>query len=323
MPISTIFKAMGYDVPPGMEQATINPQAGKVAVSADIADKLGVPAGTMMAASDVAKYNALLGKTTHELTQGDIDSNKFWSKTGKSVGDSVPISTYNQQTRTYSGGSGSTLTPEQNHALVLGIQRKDNPIPLTLIRSRGPAAAALAEALIADPNYNPSKAEISLAGSKSAAVSSARFAEAGPGQMVARVANSAMEQLDNLQTVSDAFPRSNIKMLNTPILAIDEQTMPEASAWKVAMNTARMEYATALNRGNTPTEQTLHEAIRALPDTITMAQLPSAIKQMRIGLTNTVKGMTTRVAPGGSAAPEKQAAIPSNHATLLDKYGAP
>lgn len=132
------------------------------------------------------------------------------------------------------------------------------------------------------------------------ATAGARFQESGPGQMVARVANSAMEQLDDLQKASDNFPRSDVKMLNTPIMKIDEQTMPEAQVWKIALNTARMEYAAALNRGNSPGLENIAEAAKALPDTITMKQLPGAIAQLRKGLTNTVKGMTTRIPPGGT-----------------------
>lgn len=140
-------------------------------------------------------------------------------------------------------------------------------------------------------------------GSKAAlagASAAARFEESGPGQMVARVANSAMDQLNDLQKASDAFPRSDIKLLNTPIMKLDEQTMPEAQQWKIALNTARMEYAAALNRGNSPGLENISEAAKALPDNITMKQLPGAIAQLRKGLTNTVKGMTTRVPPGGS-----------------------
>lgn len=329
------FAGMGQNIGQGLQQyhqmqmnKPLDPQqladiqAGKIPSGLTRDQQLSVNAlqSTLKerkAASEEMTNRILMGKQLGlvEVTPDMISANPELAKRGIIPGH-YPQGFISTLMKPPSMSTFSALTPEETEALRAASQRKVNPIPISLIKARGPGAKVMAQAFIKDPNYNPAKSEIEFASAKAGAQAGARFEESGPAQMVARVANSAMEQLDSLQQASDAFPRSNVQAFNTPIMKLDEQTMPEAQAWKIALNSARMEYATALNRGNSPGLENISEAAKALPDTITMKQLPAAIKQLRIGLTNTVKGMTKRAAPAGEA--PKTAAKQSDYSSLSD-----
>lgn len=209
------------------------------------------------------------------------------------------------------GGRGSVtqLTPIQSAALQWGLDQ--GLVATEDISARGPRSAIMADGIAGRSdfqaynkerertgktgleNFNPRQNSINTAAAKAGASASARLTEGGSSQVVARAANSATEQLDILQEMSDKFPRSDVRFMNTAINAIDVQTHPEAQNWRVALNSARTEYATALNRGNSPTKELMDEARVALPDNITPKQLPGAISTLRRGLAATVKGQMT------------------------------
>lgn len=234
-------------------------------------------------------------------------------------------------------GGGSTLTPTQSAALQWGIDQ--GLVSTEDISSRGPRSAIMADGIAGRPdfqaynaerqrtgrtgldNFNPRANSINTAAAKAGASASARLTEGGASQVVARAANSAKEQLDILQEMSDKFPRSDVRFMNTAINAIDSQTYPEAQNWRVALNSARTEYATALNRGNSPTDELMNEARAALPDNITPRQLPGAIATLRRGLDATVKGQMTAAGSGSrDAAPP--VAVPSDTAQLIKRLAA-
>lgn len=191
------------------------------------------------------------------------------------------------------------LTPEEMKALQGAMTRPQNPLAPSMVSFRGPRAKLMAQSIMADPNWSPNAGESGLAGSKAGAGASARLTQGGSSQVVARTAQSAAEQLDLLQKASDQFPRANVQIMNTPIIALAKQGSPAAQRWLIAAQTARAEYATALNRGNSPSNEQIQEAMKALPDTITPGQLPGAIQQLRAGLSATVKGQMTPVGSGG------------------------
>jgi hypothetical protein len=196
------------------------------------------------------------------------------------------------------------LTPEEMKALQGAMSRSKNPLAASMISFRGPRAKLMAQSLMKDPDWSPVAGEAGLASAKAGASAGARLTEGGSAQVVARVAQSAREQLDILQQASDKFPRSDVKFLNTPIIKLDSQVYPEAQNWLIAIQTARAEYATALNRGNIPSQEQIKESEKALPDTITPKMLPGAIAQLRKGLDATVKGMMTpakAVTPGSTS----------------------
>lgn len=193
------------------------------------------------------------------------------------------------------------LTPEEDAAWQKAI--KDRKVSPTQIASRGPKRKDLAKQFLDNPSYDASKSEIAFKVSQAGQEASERLTQGGSAQVVARVAQSAREQLDALQEASDKFPRADLKFMNTPIIKLAAQGSPGAQDWLIAIQTARAEYATALNRGNSPSETQIKEAEVALPDTIPPKLLPSAIKQLRKGLDNTVKGMMTPATANASAAP--------------------
>ena len=53
----------------------------------------------------------------------------------------------------------SSLTPDEMAALVKATRRKNNPLPTSTIKARGPNAKVLAQALMQDENYSPTAAE--------------------------------------------------------------------------------------------------------------------------------------------------------------------
>ena len=153
--------------------------------------------------------------------------------------------------------------------------------------------AKVASVLGMDQNYDVGKANVGRAAQVAGASAGARLTEGGAAQMTARTANAANQQLDILEDVSKKFPRSNVQAMNTPIIAFDRQTYPEAQNWIIAVNSFRNEYASALMRGHMPQEQAQHEVARALPDNITPAQLESAIPLLRRELAALVAGQMT------------------------------
>lgn len=162
-------------------------------------------------------------------------------------------------------------------------------------------AKMLARQFMNNPSYNARQSTMGYKAATAGAEASSRLTQGGSSQVVARTAQSALEQLDLLQKASDKFPRSDTQFMNTPIIALARQRNPQAQQWLIQAQTARAEYATALNRGNSPSKEQIDEATKALPDTITPAQLPAAIQQLRAGLEATVKGQMT---PAGSAQPK-------------------
>lgn len=248
---------------------------------------------------EATKMNALKKGVKSDLPMNP----EFLKVAGKQMGIELPETTTQAQYMDFvkgrpkplSASAATSLTPEEDAALVAALRRPTNPLPLTLIRYRGPGSKALAQSLMQDPEYNPTTAEINLASGKAGSSASARLTEGGSSQIVARAANSAKEQLDILQQASNEFPRTDLQFMNTPLIAIDKQKYPEAQNWLIALQTARNEWATAQNRGNAPTEALLKEAAVAIPDTITPSQLPGAINKMRLGLEATVRGQMTPV----------------------------
>lgn len=216
-------------------------------------------------------------------------------------------------------GTDQALTPDEMKALRGAMTRKENPLPASMISFRGPRAKLMAQSLMSDPNWSPVSGESGLAAAKAGASAGARLQEGGSAQMTARTANAANAQLDILSEISKKFPRTNVQLMNTPIIKFDAQTMPEAQDWIIALNSFRNEYASALMRGNMPQGQAQEEVARSLPENITPKQLESAIPLLRRELQALVKGQMTR-----ATGKEGQAvAAPSNTSALLDKYGTP
>ncbi len=174
--------------------------------------------------------------------------------------------------------------------------------------------AQVAASLGSVPGYDVGAGAAGRAG----AISSAKFQEAGSPQTTARTANTANAQLDILDEISKKFPRSNVQMMNTPIIKIDSQTMPEAQNWIIALNSFRNEYASALMRGHMPREGALAESAKALPENITPKQLESAIPLLRRELAALSKGQMTRATDSSTPVSTQ-----SDNSALLDKYGTP
>lgn len=219
--------------------------------------------------------------------------------------------TYNQNRPTTPGGgagSANNMTPDEWKALTDAAYAHPDRFPSDLLTSRGPKSKFIAQQVMKNPDYDPTTTNISYGAAKSGAASSSRLTEGGSSQVVARTANSAKEQLGILQQVSQDFPRSDIQAMNTPIIAIDKQTYPNAQNWITAVNSVRYEYATALARGNKPGDQDLSEASKALPDNITPAQLDAVIPLMNNLIDATVKGQMTAV-----PAPKIPDAAPAQH----------
>lgn len=213
--------------------------------------------------------------------------------------------------------SDQALTPDEMNALRGAMTRPLNPLPASLISFRGPRAKLMAQSLMADPNWSPSPGEAGLKGSTAGAQAAARLQMGGSAQMTARTANAARAQLDILRQVSDKFPRSNVQLMNTPIIAINKQTNPEAQDWLIALNSFRNEYASALMRGNMPQGEAQREVEKSLPDNITPRQLQSAIPLLERELGALVKGQMT------PATGKEGESSPSSSADLVNKYGLP
>lgn len=184
------------------------------------------------------------------------------------------------------------LTPEEDVAWQKAIS--DHRLAPSQISFRGPRRKDLAKQFLSDPTYDATKEDINFYAGKAGAGAGARLNEGGAAQMTARTANAANAQLDILAQVSRKFPRSNVRLMNTPIIKFDSQTMPEAQNWVIALNSFRNEYASALMRGHMPQGEAQAEVAKALPENITPKQLESAIPLLRRELAALVKGQMTR-----------------------------
>lgn len=213
--------------------------------------------------------------------------------------------------------SDQNLTQDEMRALQGAMTRSNNPLPASMISFRGPRAKLMAQSLMSNPDWSPVAGESSLASAKAGASASARLTQGGSAQMTARTANAAREQLSILEDISSKFPRSNVQLMNTPIIKFDAQTMPEAQNWIIALNSFRNEYASALMRGNMPQGEAQREVAKSLPENITPRQLAAAIPLLRREIDALVKGQMTP-----ATGKEGQGAAP-NHSALLDKYGVP
>lgn len=206
------------------------------------------------------------------------------------------------------GVSVADLSPEEDAAWQKAI--KEHRLAPSQISFRGPKRKDLAKQFLSDPTYNATREDINFSAGKSGAAAGARLNEGGAAQMTARTANAANAQLDILSEISRKFPRSNVQLMNTPIIKLDAQTMPEAQNWVIALNSFRNEYASALMRGHMPQGEAQHEVAKALPENITPRQLESAIPLLRRELNALVKGqMTPATGKEGSSHPQDSEAI--------------
>lgn len=239
----------------------------------------------------------LKGHTT--LTQEQIDGNPAYKKAGLVPG-TYPDSYINEQTKpTSAKAADSTLTAEEQQALVNATLREKDPLAPSMITFRGPRAKTMAQALLKDPTYSPNAAEGGLAGAKAGASAEASLGKGGKAQQVARSAQSAGMAFDVLQQVSDAFPRSDVQALNKPIMQLESQVYPEAQNWKLAIVETRSQLAQVFSAGGVPDDKAQTEAYQALPDTITAKQLPGAIKTGKELMATRTKGWLTPVSLDG------------------------
>lgn len=218
-------------------------------------------------------------------------------KKGFEVGDPVLNKFLIGLDKPASSAMANTLTKDETDALVAAMQRKENPLPNSMIKARGPAAKALAQALIKDPNYNPNQAEFELAGGKSGAQAKSRMEEAGPPQVLARYAQSTKDVLDLAAETSKEFPRYNVQFLNTPYIKLKEQNSPEALKWTQVMADLRGHIAAVLAKGYAPQQQQIEEAARYIPDSMTPKQLAADIPFLKRIIDIQTHGMMTRVDP--------------------------
>lgn len=193
------------------------------------------------------------------------------------------------------GPNQSNLTPEEQQAL--GKALEEQKLAPSQMTSRGPKLKALAQEFIKNPNFDATAADIRMASNRSGAEAGARLTQGGSSQIVARTAQSANKQLDILEKESGSFPRSDTRLLNTPLIKLAQQNTANSARYLVALNSFRYEYATALARGNKPSQEDSQEAQRALPDNITPSQLEATIPLLRQLLAATVEGQMT---PAGS-----------------------
>ena len=123
--------------------------------------------------------------------------------------------------------------------------------------------------------------------------SSAQLTEGGSSQQLARAANSAYKQFGLLQSASDKVSRYNTQLINKSFLDIAKQRSPEAQALMAALASARIEYARAASGSQSPSDVFMAEANKALPDSITPAQLPATITQLKANLFEMTQGQMT------------------------------
>lgn len=131
------------------------------------------------------------------------------------------------------------------------------------------------------------------AAKKAGLESSTRLTEGGSSQELSRAANAAYKQFDLLQKASDETVRFNNQWANKAFLEIAKVADPATAKLMAALSNARIEWARAASGSKSPSDTFMEEAKTALPATITPAQLPGVIEQLKHGLAETVQGQLT------------------------------
>ncbi len=211
------------------------------------------------------------------------------------VGDWAPDSL---RTVPKAASAQSPLSPEEENALVKASLREKDPLPNSLIKSRGAGAKVLAQSLLKDPAYSPNKAEVGLASGKAGASAGAKLQEAGPPQVLARYAQSTKEVLNVAQQASENYPRYGAQFLNTPYNKLKEQSSPEALQFKQSIADLRGHIAAVLAKGYAPQKEQIDEARSYIPDSITPQQLKEDIPFLNRLIDIQVRGMMTPVKAG-------------------------
>lgn len=122
----------------------------------------------------------------------------------------------------------------------------------------------------------------------------AELSGGGSSQEMARSANSAYKQFDLLQAASDKVARTSNQLLNKPFMKIASTGGVDSQSLMAAIANARIEYARAASGSKSPSDVFMAEAAKALPDSITPAQLPGVISQLKAGLSEMVQGQLTQ-----------------------------
>jgi hypothetical protein len=239
---------------------------------------------------------------------------------GFEAGDMVPNRFLQDQEKPASASAQNQLTPEEDAALVKASLREKDPIPNSLIKSRGAGAKILAQSLLKDPNYTPQKSEIDLAAGKAGTSAAAKLESAGPPQVLARYANSTKEVLKVLQQQSAEYPRFGEQFLNAPYNKLKEQSSPEALKFKQSIADVRGHIAAVLAKGYAPQREQIEEAQRYIPDTITPKQLTEDIPFLNKLIDIQVRGMMTAVKPGDSASKDPSSMTDAELAEAAKKW---
>lgn len=202
-------------------------------------------------------------------------------------------------------GSGAyALTKEEQNAIVAATQRANNPLPTSLLTSRGPKAKVLAQALMENPNYDPTTSEVSFSTAK-------RGAESEAGQR-GRALGSIRPMADSLEDILD-YAAPLIKVLSpTQISAVNSAYRrglaqindPDANRLLTHMNEATAMYASIMKGGTAaPTDDQFKDAKRIISGGLSPSGFSGVSDAIRKAARSRVKRLeqSPRQSEGGSS----------------------
>lgn len=193
------------------------------------------------------------------------------------------------------GAQGKGELDESGRAsLEWGVQNK--LISTDMIKARGAGSGVLASLLGKMKKGEIPKQNLMEGNAMAKAmVSSAVYGSSGKAQDSARAAQTVIKLTDGLQKASDEFKRVNVRFANTAINSLSEQSGTGAMTLKQYLVDTRSKMATALQGGGMPTDMARRSVDENFPDTITAAQMPKAIENIKDIMHTQIEGALTPV----------------------------
>jgi hypothetical protein len=183
------------------------------------------------------------------------------------------------------------LTDQELSAITKATQRKDNPLPTSLLKSRGFASKVIAQALLNDENYSPTDAEISFAVAKGGAESEAKTKAKAVGAIepMAKTLDDVLFKMEPLiaklsptqiQTVNKAYLNGLAK------IAGDE----DANALLTHANEATSLYASVMKGGTAaPSDMQFSDAKGVIGNGLSPSAFAGVKKAVMFGANSRIK----------------------------------